>query len=65
MKEQFNVESLNEDFSLIFWNAKFHKNPVKFRSIAGSRDKVLCPLEQIIGQVFKKLADHFESYLKS
>ena len=35
---------------------------MKFRPIAGSRDKVLCPLEKVIGKVMKRLSSHFIGY---
>lgn len=62
MNTKFDIVSENQDFPLIYWNPKFHKNPVKFRPIAGSRDKVLCSLEKVIGKVMKRLTSHFTGY---
>ena len=59
MRSKFNVVSSNLDFPLIFWLAKFHKNLVKFRAIAGSREKVLYPPEKIVGSIMKILTNHF------
>ena len=64
LSSKFAVHSESQDFPLIYWNPKFHKDPVKFRPIAGSRNKVLCPLEKIIGKIMKRLSRHFESYCK-
>ena len=64
MKSKFNVTTLRSDFPLIFWNPKFHKIPIKFRPIAGSREKVLYPLEQIVGKIMKMLTKHFMAYCR-
>jgi hypothetical protein len=64
MDNKFAVQSESQDFPLIYWNPKFHKNPVKFRPIAGSKNKVLCPMEKIIGKIMKKLSSHFENYCR-
>ena len=64
MRQEFSVESSFEDFPAIFWTPKFHKNPVKFRPIAGSRSKILSPLEQIVGKLLKHVSGHFENYCR-
>ena len=64
MEDKFSVTSERLDFPLIFWNAKFHKDPIKFRPIAGSREKVLYPLEQIVGKIMKMITNHFIAYCR-
>ena len=64
MLQDFGVTSEFEDFPLIYWTVKFHKNPIKFRPIAGSKNKVLNPLEKIAGCILKQLTFHFENYCK-
>ena len=64
MIQDFNVTSEFDDFPLIYWTVKFHKNPVKFRPIAGSRNKVLSPLESIAGCFLKSMTSHFQNYCK-
>ena len=64
MRQEFSVETSYEDFPTIFWTPKFHKNPIKFRLIAGSRGKILSPLEQIVGKLLKHISGHFENYCR-
>ena len=64
MLQDFGVTSEFEDFPLIYWTVKFHKNPIKFCPIAGSKNKVLNPLEKIAGCILKQLTFHFENYCK-
>ena len=64
MLQDFSVSSEFKDFPLIYWTVKFHKNPVKFRPISGSKDKVLNPLEKIAGCILKRLTFHFTNYCK-
>ena len=64
IKLKFNIDTEYENFPLIFWNAKFHKDPIKFRPIAGSRKKVLYPLEQVVGKIMKSLTSHFTAYCR-
>ena len=46
----------------MYWIVKFHKNPVKFRPISGSKNKVLSGLEKILGCALKMLTKHFINY---
>jgi hypothetical protein len=64
MIQEFNVTSVFGDLPLIYWTVKFHKSPVKFRPIAGSKNKVLSPLEGIAGCFLKRLTSHFKNYSK-
>ena len=64
MIREFNVTSQFDDLPLIYWTVKFHKSPVKFRPIAGSKNKVLSPLESIAGCFLKRLTSHFQNYSK-
>ena len=62
MEQKFRIETDVQEFPVIFWQPKFHKNPVKFRGIAGSRDKILSPLERIVGKMMKRVSSHFQNY---
>jgi hypothetical protein len=62
MLQDFGVTSQFENFPLIYWTVKFQKNPIKFRPISGSKDKVLNPLERIAGCILKQLTFHFRNY---
>ena len=64
MSTKFAIQSMFQDFPLIYWNPKFHKNPVKFRPIAGSKNKVLCPMEKVIGKILKHFTNHFIAYCR-
>jgi hypothetical protein len=64
MLQDFGVTSQFEDFPLMYWTVKFHKNPIKFRPISGSKNKVLNPLEKVGGCILKKLTFHFMNYCK-
>ena len=62
MEQKFRIETNVQDFPVIFWQPKFHKDPVKFRGIAGSRNKILSPLEKVVGRMMKHLSNHFQNY---
>lgn len=62
LKDKFHIETDIEEFPLIFWTPKFHKNPRKFRPIAGSRNKILSPLERVMGVLLKHFSFHFKNY---
>ena len=62
MEQKFRIETNVQEFPVIFWQPKFHKNPVKFRGIAGSRDKILSPLEKLVGKMMKHISNHFRNY---
>tara|TARA_B110001454_G_C12718590_1_gene433685 strand:+ start:2018 stop:3712 length:1695 start_codon:yes stop_codon:yes gene_type:complete len=47
---------------ILHWIPKFHKNPIKYRFIAGSREKVLTILEIEIQKVLTLLESHFKNY---
>ena len=62
MIQKFNIPIQIDEYPTIFWTPKFHKNPVKFRPIAGSRNKILSPLESVVGKILKKITSHFKNY---
>ena len=62
MNEKFGVQTVVQVFPTIFWTPKFHKNPIKFRPIAGSKNKLLSPLEKVTGKMLKKISSHFQNY---
>ena len=48
---------------LILWrHPKFHKNPIKYRFIAGSREKILTILEIEMQKILTLLESHFRNY---
>ena len=47
---------------VLYWIPKFHKNPIKFRFIAGSKNKVLTLLEVEIQKILNLLESHFKNY---
>ena len=47
---------------VLHWIPKFHKNPIKFRFIAGSKEKVLTVLEIEIQKILTLLETNFRNY---
>ena len=47
---------------VLHWIPKFHKNPIKFRFIARSRNKVLTMLEIEVQKLLNLLESHFKNY---
>ena len=46
---------------MLYHNPKFHKNPVKFRFIAGNVKVVTSRLDEIVAKVLKMCKGHFEN----
>ena len=59
---KYGISTESTSLPHIYWTVKFHKQPVKFRPIAGSKNKVLSDLEKIAGCVLKRLMSHFVNY---
>jgi sulfur relay (sulfurtransferase) DsrC/TusE family protein len=47
---------------VLHWIPKFHKNPLKFRYIAGSKNKILTVLEVEVQKILVLLENHFKNY---
>ena len=47
--------------AMLYHNPKFHKNPVKFRFIAGNVKVVTSRLDEIVAKVLKMCKGHFEN----
>lgn len=59
---QITIPEQNLKLPILHWIPKFHKNPIKFRFIAGSRDKVLTVLESEVQKILNLLESHFRNY---
>ena len=61
-KFQITVPDQNLKLPILYWIPKFHKNPIKFRFIAGSKDKVLTILESEVQKILDLIENHFRNY---
>ena len=59
---EINIPEQNLKLPVLHWIPKFHKNPIKFRFIAGSKDKVLTVLEIEIQKILNLFENHFRNY---
>ena len=59
---QITIPEQNLKLPILHWIPKFHKNPIKFRFIAGSKDKVLTVLEREVQKILNLLENHFKNY---
>ena len=50
--------------AMLYHNPKFHKNPVKFRFIAGNVKVVTSRLDEIVAKILKMCKGHFENLCK-
>ena len=64
MAEKFDIYVPDEYLKLpvLQWIPKFHKNPIGYRFIAGSREKVLTVLEVEVQKILNLLETHFRNY---
>ena len=53
-----------EKLAMLYHNPKFHKNPVKFRFIAGNVKVVTSKLDEIVAKILKMCKGHFSSLCK-
>ena len=53
-----------EKLAMLYHNPKFHKNPVKFRFIAGNVKVVTSRLDEIVAKILKMCKGHFASLCK-
>ena len=62
--QKFNIKCSSEDNVLprIFWIPKLHKNPYKFRFIAGARHCTTKPLSVVINRGLSVIKDNFSKY---
>ena len=51
-----------EKLPRIYWIPKFHKNPIGFRFISGSKEKILSLLEKPVGAILSRLEQHLYNY---
>ena len=67
MKRLFEVTipEIDMELPVLHWIPEFHKNPIKFRFIAGSKDKILTPLEIEIQKILILLENHFKGYCEA
>jgi hypothetical protein len=61
-KFEISIPDQNLKLPILHWIPKFHKNPIKFRFIAGSKDKILTPLETEVQKILNLLESHFKNY---
>ena len=59
---EISIPDINLKLPTLHWIPKFHKNPLKFRFIAGSKDKILTLLEIEIQKILNLLESHFRNY---
>ena len=64
LKEKFNVNCKDDDKRLpnIFWVPKLHKNPYKFRFIAGARFCSTKPISVVINKGLEVVRNNFKTY---
>ena len=55
---------LEKKIAMLYHNPKFHKNPVKFRFIAGNVKVVTSNLDQIVSKILKLCKGHFVNLCK-
>jgi hypothetical protein len=62
--QKFEIEVPDEclHIPILYWIPKFHKNPIKCRFIAGSREKILTQLEVEVQKILNLLESHFRNY---
>ena len=59
-----NIESENQCIPVLYANPKLHKNPYKFRFIAGAYNSSIKPLSLILHRVLKHFKEHFVRYCR-
>ena len=59
---EISIPDQNLKLPVLHWIPKFHKDPLKFRFIAGSKNKILTPLEMEVQKVLNLLECHFRNY---
>ncbi len=57
-----NLDEKNKTLPNIFAIPKLHKNPYKFRFIAGARKSSMKPLSLLLTKILKHLKQHFRNY---
>ena len=64
LKEDFNIKLAETDrnIPLMYWISKQHKNPYKFRFIAGASHCTTKPLSVVLSLVLKLIKSHFKCY---
>ena len=64
LKDKFKIDIPQklEKLPRIYWIPKFHKNPIGYRFISGSKAKILSLLEKPIGAILSRLEQHFHNY---
>jgi len=67
MKSNFNINVSDKDLKLpkLFWIPKLHKNPYKFRFIAGARNCTTKKLSVNINKGLKVIRENFHRYCES
>ena len=59
---EITIPEKNLKLPALHWIPKFHKNPIKFRFIAGSKDKILTILETEVQKILNLYENHFKNY---
>ena len=57
-------DNLNMRLAMLYHNPKFHKNPIKFRFIAGNVKVVTSELDRLIASILKMCKGHFVNLCK-
>ena len=60
----YGASTNNKRLALLYHNPKFHKNPVKFRFIAGNFAVVTSQLDEIVAKILKMFKEHFRNLCK-
>ena len=64
--ENFNIKPEEKDrkLALLYFNPKFHKNPIKMRFIAGNVGTITSGLDEKVAKILKMMKGHFRNLCK-